>query len=124
MKKLLIALPLLLAACGSQPTVVSRPVIHERPPFVPPSITPAQQQPVEWVVITRDNSENKFRELETRSGSSTVFALSPQGYQNLSLNVAELRRFIEQQNSVITAMRRYYEEPVNHNNNADNRESR
>lgn len=124
MKKLLLTLPLLLAACGSPPTVVTRPVIHERAPFVPPAITPAQQLPIDWVVITRENSENKFRELETRSGSSTVFALSPQGYQNLSLNVAELRRFIEQQNSVIAAMRRYYEEPVNHNNNADNRESR
>lgn len=124
MRKILLALPLLLAACASTPTVVSRPVIHERPPFVPPTITPVQQQPVEWAVITRDNSQDKFRELEARSGSSTVFALSPQGYQNLSVNVAELRRFIEQQNSVIAAMRRYYEEPVNHNNNADNRESR
>lgn len=125
MKKLLLALPLLLAACGSQPTVVSRPVIHERAPFVPPALTPAQQLPIDWTVITRENSQDKFRELETRSGSSTVFALSPQGYQNLSLNVAELRRYIEQQNSVITAMRRYYEEPVNHNNTADNnRENR
>jgi hypothetical protein len=124
MKKLLLALPLLLAACGSQPTVISRPVIHERPPFVPPTITPVQQQPVEWAVITRENSQDKFRALEARSGSSTVFALSPQGYQNLSLNVAELRRYIEQQNSVIAAMRRYYEAPVNHNNTTDNRENR
>lgn len=120
MRKLLILLPLILVACGSQPTLISRPVIHERAPFVPPAITPAAQQPIEWVVVTRDNSQDKFRELESRTGSSTVFALSPQGYQNLSLNVAELRRYIEQQNSVISAMRKYYEEPVSQNNNADN----
>jgi hypothetical protein len=119
MKKLILALPLVLAACGGTSTVVSRPVLHERAPFVPPAITPAQQQPIEWVVVTRDNSQDKFRELEARTGSSTVFALSPQGYQNLSLNVAELRRYIEQQNSVISAMRKYYEEQANHNNNAE-----
>jgi len=123
MKKLILALPIVLAACGGQSTVVSRPVLHERAPFVPPAITPAQQQPIEWVVVTRDNSQDKFRELEARTGSSTVFALSPQGYQNLSLNVAELRRYIEQQNSVISAMRKYYEEQSN-NNNAANRESK
>ncbi len=124
MRKILLALPLLiLAACESTPTVVTRPIIHERAPFVPPTIAPAQQLPINWVVITRENSQDRFQELQTRSGSSTVFALTPQGYQNLSVNVAELRRFIEQQNSVIAAMRRYYEEPIDHNN-AENRENR
>lgn len=123
MKKLLLALPLVLAACGSSPTVITRPVLHERAPFVPPAITPAQQQPIEWVVVTRDNAQDKFKEIESRAGSSTVFALSPQGYQNLSLNVAELRRYIEQQNSVIMAMRKYYEEPASQNN-TDSRESK
>ena len=123
MRKLLLTLPLLLAACGSSPTVVTRPVLHEKAPFVPPAITPAQQQPIEWVIVTRDNAQDKFGALEARTGSSTIFALSPQGYQNLSLNVAELRRYIEQQNSVIAAMRKYYEEPASQNN-TDNRESK
>lgn len=119
MKKLLL-LPLLLTACGGQSTVVTRPVLHERAPFAAPSVTPAQQQPIEWVVVTRENSQQKFSELENRTGSSTMFALSPQGYQNLSLNVSELRRYIEQQNAVITAMRKYYEEQNSSQNSNSN----
>ena len=123
MRKLLIVFPILfLAACGNQQRVVTAPVIHERAPFTTPTLVPARQLPFEWSVITRENAQNKLRELEARSGSATVFALSPQGYQNLSLNIAELRRYIEQQNSVIAAMREYYEEPTRNaaaSNNGD-----
>lgn len=123
MKKVLLLLPLLfVSACGSS-TVVTRPVLQERAPFIPPVVAPAQQQPLEWVVVTRDNSQQKFSELENRTGSSTMFALSPQGYQNLSLNVAELRRYIEQQNAVITAMRKYYEEQ-NSSQNSNNKDNK
>jgi len=119
MKKLLILIPLLLlAACGNESTM-ARPVIYDRVPFVPPDLAPVQQLPIEWVVITRENFESKIREIELRSRSSVILAVSPQGYQNLSLNLGELRRYIEQQNSVIIAMRRYYEDT---NNNIQDRE--
>ena len=119
MRKILLVFPLLFVTACSSSTVVSRPVLVERTPFTPPIVAPVQQQPLEWVVVTRDNSQQKFSELENRTGSSTMFALSPQGYQNLSLNVAELRRYIEQQNAVIVAMRKYYEEQ-NSNPNSNN----
>ena len=73
---------------------------------------PAVQQPVNWIVITKDNAAEKIAELERSQGVVALFALTPQGYQNLSINVAELRRYIQQQNAVLAAVREYYETPV------------
>jgi hypothetical protein len=112
---LLIASMFLLTACGTN-TIVSNPLIQQRPIFTVPTLTATQQLPIEWYIITRENSETKLREIEQRHGSVTLFATSAQGYQNLSLNVAELRRYIVQQNAIIAALREYYESPQRQNN--------
>lgn len=108
MKKLAILPLIFLAACAKEP-VYTKPVVVEKPKFVPPAISPANQAPFEWVVITKDNMQEKLAELEKTEGVVVLFALTPQGYQNLSMNVSELRRYIQQQNAVIAAMRKYYD---------------
>jgi predicted transcriptional regulator len=35
-----------------------------------------------------------------------LFALTPQGYQNLSMNVSEMRRFMQQQQAIIAALKK------------------
>lgn len=117
MKKLLLVNALLtltvtLAGCG---TVVEKllvkPQIIERPKLELVQTSPVTQLPTEWLVITRANSEQKFAEIEAQGGVVTLFALTPQGYQNLSMNVADLRRYMQQQNSVLAAMKKYYDGP-------------
>lgn len=114
MKKIIIttitALSLAGCATSGQPVMIS-PQIVEKPKFEIPAPNPVQSMAFEWVVITKENFENKFKEIEAKNGSVTLFAMTPQGYQNLSMNVAELRRYIQQQNAVIAAMRKYYETP-------------
>lgn len=114
MIKFLLILPfaVLLAGCQSTPKILSNPILQDRPAFVPPDTAPANQAPVNWIVMTKDNAAQKIAELEKKQGVVAVFALTPQGYQNLSLNVAELRRYIQQQNATIAAVREYYETPV------------
>lgn len=118
MKKVLLILPLalMLAACQSSPMVLTNPVLQNRATFVPPEVPPARQTSVNWIVLTKDNAAQKIAELERTQGVVAVFALTPQGYQNLSLNVSELRRYIQQQNATIAAIRQYYETPVGENN--------
>lgn len=113
MRKLLI-LPLLLTlgACATGPKVFVAPEAMDRAKFVAPELTPAQQLNVEWTVINKDNAAQKLSSQEKKTGSSTFFALTSQGYQNLSVNVAELRRYIAQQNATIAALKKYYEAPV------------
>jgi hypothetical protein len=115
MKKIfLFPLLLMLAACQTTdgPKVLVAPEMIERPKIVLPPISPAQQSNVEWHVITKQNATDKIKTIEEKQGSVTLFALTAQGYQNLSMNVAELRRYIQQQNAVISAMKDYYEAPI------------
>ena len=117
MKKFLLAIPFAVFLAGCQTTnTISTPVLQDRPAFVPPSLPPAKQGPVNWIVLNKDNAAQKLAELEKSEGIVAVFALTPRGYENLSMNVAELRRYIQQQNAIIAAIKEYYETPVVNNN--------
>lgn len=108
--KVLIAVgaALLLAGCNAgKNKVLDKPVLHDRAELIVPSVQPVTQNKMDWVILTPQNVEVKMREL-SKTGNVTYFALTPQGYQNLSMNVAELRRYIEQQNAVIAAYKTYY----------------
>ena len=107
--KILVAIGagLLLSGCASKGKVFDKPVLHDRAELIVPSVQPVTQNKMEWVILTPQNVEAKMREL-SKTGNVTYFALTPQGYQNLSMNVAELRRYIEQQNAVIAAYQKYY----------------
>ena len=111
-KSLLLLSPLVLTACAASPQVITAPVLQDRPRMAVTAPAPAAQQPLTWIVITKDNAAEKIAELERTQGVVALFALTPQGYQNLSINVAELRRYIQQQNAVLAAVREYYETPV------------
>jgi len=105
-----VLLVLALTGCAStKDTLVVKPQVVERPKLEIPAPAPVQQLQFEWVVITKENYEKKFKEIESRGGTVTLFALTPQGYQNLSMNVSELRRFMQQQQAIIAALKKYYE---------------
>lgn len=108
MKKLLILSILFLAGCATS-QVVPTPVIVNKPELSVPDLQPVQQLNFKWYVITKDNFDAKIKELEKDGNSNIVFfAITPEGYQALSMNTAELRRYIQQQNAVINAMKEYY----------------
>jgi len=111
MKKLItLACIIPLTACGSiSPKVVQKPIIVDRPPLMVQEPQPVDQLPIEFIVITKENYEKKIKLLEEKAqGPVVLFALNSDGYQNLSMNVAELRRFIIQQNTMIEAYKTYY----------------
>ena len=75
--------------------------IQERPKAV-------QFPPVDWFVITEENLEEKIAEIDTKTGNVVVFAITPKGYENLALGIAELRRYVKDQQAIIA----YYEEAL------------
>jgi DNA-binding beta-propeller fold protein YncE len=64
--------------------------------------------PVEWFIITADNVDSKVAEIEERTGDVAIFAITPQGYENLAVGIADLRRYVKEQDAIIA----YYEEAV------------
>ena len=67
-----------------------------------------QLNDVKIYVVNEDNYEEFIQEFRAKNGEVVYIAISVKDYENLSLNIAELRRYIEQQKQVIV----YYEEAV------------
>lgn len=103
--------PILLTACGGRTPEAEVVVttqyqeqnipIQERPKAV-------QFPPVDWFVITEENLEEKIAEINSKTGNVVVFAITPKGYENLALGIAELRRYVKDQQAIIA----YYEEAL------------
>lgn len=59
-------------------------------------------------VVNEENLEEFLKEFEDVNGNVAFVAFSVKDYENLALNIAELRRYIKQQGEIIL----YYEEAV------------
>jgi len=67
-----------------------------------------QLNDVKIYVVSASNYEEFKKEFEAKNGADAYIAISVKDYENLSLNFAELRRYIEQQKQIII----YYEEAL------------
>lgn len=113
MKKLIaIILCSTLAGCLGTTQIVTKPEYVTRPPIQLPEPESVNQLPLEWYVITSQNLEQKMKELKGVDGEVVVFGLTPESYQSLSMNAAELRRYIQALRAYIKIMREYYERPI------------
>jgi len=108
-KIFLISLSVILLTSCSTP----EPEIITRTEFVEKDV-PIQNRPrgvslndVEWRVVTSENLDAFLEEISVGDGY-VFYAISVSDYENLSLNLAELRRYILQQRELIV----YYENAV------------
>jgi len=65
---------------------------------------------VEWIIITKDNYEEVFAEVTSSGRPLALFALTDKGYENLGLNISDIRAYIEQQQAMINAYKLYYDQ--------------
>lgn len=59
-------------------------------------------------VVTKDTLDQFLKEYEEQYGEVAFVVLSMKDYENLAINIADIRRFINQQTQIIV----YYEEAV------------
>jgi len=69
---------------------------------------PTNLNDVRVYVVNKEILEDFIKEFTEENGELAFVALSMKDYENLALNVAELRRYIEQQKQIIV----YYENAV------------
>ena len=104
-------LALSLGGCSSfLPEVTkysSEPV--ERPLLILPESEITQMRDVDYIVVTEENVEDLWRELEAAGKPIVLFALTHDGYEALALNNADIIRFLSEQRAVIIAYKEYYE---------------
>lgn len=70
-------------------------------------------QEVSWTIITSENYEQVFKALKSTGQPVVLFGLTDTGYQALALNLSSIRSFIQQQQTIIAAYERYYQEAQN-----------
>ena len=115
MKKLILAADALsMTACSVFPK--APPVIAidcPIPEYDDPTIEFLSPVPVEWmdmeiVIITPGTSDAEFEKLDVEE--RVYFAVTDKGYEAMSINFAELKRYIKDQKNIIIAYKTYFEE--------------
>ena len=104
-------LVLSLTACGTsvkQIEIVSAPL--ERVPLDLPPVDVLKLDKVSWIIVTEDNVQSIWEDLQKKKFSIVIFGLTDRGYEDLSVNMAKLQKLVKQQKAVIAAYRRYYED--------------
>jgi len=103
---------LFLTSCAStQPQrieVSSKPV--EIPKLVLPKADELNMRNATWTIITEQNFEQVVEDLRKKGKVIVFFALTEDGYENLALNLSDVRAFIQQQKAIIAAYEGYYQE--------------
>jgi hypothetical protein len=84
--------------------------------YQPPLPQEIAMTDVQFIVITKDNLNEKVAEVERLLGGDfVVVAMTPKGYENMAGNLQELRRYIRQQKEIIL----YYREVTKTGDDAD-----
>lgn len=66
-----------------------------------------------WIVVTPENAKEVWDKLSKDGVPVVIFALTPDGYKELSLNLAEIRALISEQREIIIQYKQYYEPKEN-----------
>lgn len=99
---------LLLAGCSTPEVVEITTSPIDKPELVLPQAQELNLRDVTWIVITPENIDEVWKELQDTGTTVVLFALTDQGYENVSLNLNDIRSYIQQQQAIIAAYNRYY----------------
>lgn len=93
----------MLAACSSTPVAPPAKIITETEYVAPPKpilpkVDPLSLKDVEFVVITPDNIDEIWANLEN---DQALIAITPDGYEKIASNLNDLRSYIAQQKQII-----------------------
>ena len=107
----LLMIPLLgITGCATTKTVkvLSEPVNSVA--LNPPNIRDLELQGIKWFIVTPENIDEVFKELEDQNKDVVLFGITDDGYKGLALNLAQIRELLLQQKAIIEAYKEYYEE--------------
>ena len=70
---------------------------------------PIEMDAPEWIVVTPENVDSVMDDLESESKEKVLVALTPEQYQSLSVDLAEIREYINNQRAILIRYQDYYE---------------
>jgi len=69
---------------------------------------PIKWRDMEIIILTPDTTDAEFDKLDPKQRA--FFAVTDNGYEAMSMNYAELKRYIKDQKNIIIAYKTYFEE--------------
>lgn len=65
--------------------------------------------PARWRIVTPENIDQVWRDIESAGADVVLFALTPDGYEQLALDFAAIRNHMATQRTIIIKYKEYYE---------------
>ena len=78
---------------------------------------PLTIESMEWIVITPENVNEVFKQLEEKNTDLVLFAITDDGYEKLASDMVLIRNYIAQQRLIIMKYKDYYEPEKDKNDN-------
>lgn len=93
---------LMLSGCSQKYEITNRELVQKTPLNLP-SPEALTLNNISYVIITKDNNIQVFKDNEV------FYALSVQDYQDLALNLAKIKKYLIEQQQIIKSYKEYYE---------------
>ena len=81
----------------------------ERTPLNLDAPKPLSMNKLDWIIITEENYKEVFDKLRKENKSAVLFGLTDDGYETLSLNFAQVRKYIILNKNILQKYKDYYE---------------
>ena len=93
----------ILTRCASPP--ISTPVIQPDAAVAVPEPEPLTLNPVQWKVMSLAELQKLVTQLQASHQNQVYFLTDADNYNNLSLNIIEIERYIKEQKAVLTMLK-------------------
>lgn len=107
-KVLLLMFVLILTGC-SQKEILTETVVVNKTPLNLKNPEPIKLNNINYYIITKDNANSVFDSLQKQDKELVLFAIDPTDYENLSLNILYIKKYLIEQQNIINAYKEYYE---------------
>jgi len=101
-----------LAACAGTPAPTTAIVTVEKPTMMVPNVDQIRLTDVEWHVVTKDAKPNTDGHIDTvwkKTTGNSLFAVTSRGYEDISVNMANMTKIVKQLQAQVQAYKDYYQ---------------
>jgi len=102
----------ILSACAGTPAPTTAIVTVEKPTMMLPNVDRIKLTDVEWSVITKDAKINTDGHIDTvwkKTSGGSLFAVTSRGYEDISVNMANMTKIVKQLQAQVQAYKDYYQ---------------
>lgn len=95
---------LLVTGCSTQP--MTDVIVQPNAPMAIPTTQPLTLSPVQWQVMSLSQLKKLVTDLQASDQQVVLFSLDTKNFNNLSLNLIEFERYINEQKAILLMLKK------------------